>query len=251
MLPGLLNSRFGLHVGAYRFVLCMAVVMAARVAHCAEVVTLRNGFAVTCTSREMAGAGTMRLYLPTSGTEAGNYMDVPLASIITIEATVEPVPPIATSATAAGSKTDLAELLQTAGSQHNVNVALLASVIKAESAGNAHAVSRVGARGLMQLMPATAAKLGVKDSFAPGDNVNGGSAYLDGLLTRYHNNIALAVAAYNAGPGAVDHYRGIPPFRETRVYVARVLREFNRLVVTQATSAVPATAAALPGRVSR
>jgi soluble lytic murein transglycosylase-like protein len=90
------------------------------------------------------------------------------------------------------------------------------------------AVSRTGARGLMQLMPGTASAMGVEDSFRPEQNIAGGTAYLDALLTRYHDNVALALAAYNAGPGAVDKYHGVPPYRETRAYVARVIREYNR-----------------------
>jgi len=82
----------------------------------------------------------------------------------------------------------------------------------------------------MQLMPSTAAGLGVSDSFEPRQNVRGGSAYLDALLTRYHDNMALALAAYNAGPAAVDKYHGIPPYHETQAYVARVIHEFNRRV---------------------
>ncbi len=124
-------------------------------------------------------------------------------------------------------------MLARAGRQHNVDVDLLASVVKAESNGNAYAVSRAGAQGLMQLMPGTAAGLGVRNSFAPDQNVQGGSAYLDALLTRYHNNLAKALAAYNAGPEAVDRYSGIPPYRETRAYVARVIHEFNRRVLAR------------------
>ena len=80
----------------------------------------------------------------------------------------------------------------------------------------------------MQLMPATASEMGVQDAFRPDQNIAGGTAYLDELLTRYRDNIALALAAYNAGPGAVDRYHGVPPYRETKEYVARVIREFNR-----------------------
>ena len=119
-------------------------------------------------------------------------------------------------------------MLARAGALHNIDTDLLASVVQAESNGNALAVSRAGARGLMQLMPATASTLNVHNSFAPEENIGGGAAYLDQLLTRYSDNIALALAAYNAGPAAVDRYHGIPPYAETRAYVARVIREFNR-----------------------
>jgi soluble lytic murein transglycosylase-like protein len=96
----------------------------------------------------------------------------------------------------------------------------------------------------MQLMPATATSLGVTDSFQPDQNVRGGSAYLDALLTKYHDNLALALAAYNAGPAAVEKYHGIPPYSETRAYVARVIHEFNRRVLArealaQRTAATP------------
>ena len=126
------------------------------------------------------------------------------------------------------SRADIGEILSRASHERNVDVDLLASIVKAESGGNTRAVSRTGARGLMQLMPATAANLGVHDSFHPEQNVRGGSTYIDSLLVRYHDNLALALAAYNAGPAAVDKYHGIPPYRETRAYVARVIHEFNR-----------------------
>jgi soluble lytic murein transglycosylase-like protein len=119
-------------------------------------------------------------------------------------------------------------MLAHAGTEHNIDEDLLASLVRAESGGHVRAVSRTGARGLMQLMPKTADELGVKDSFQPEENIAGGSAYLDSLLTRYHDNVALALAAYNAGPAAVDRYHAVPPYRETRAYVARVIREFNR-----------------------
>jgi soluble lytic murein transglycosylase-like protein len=130
--------------------------------------------------------------------------------------------------------------LSHAGEQHDIDVELLASIVHAESDGRANAVSRTGAQGLMQLMPGTARNLGVKDSFQPDQNINGGTAYLDALLTRYHDNLALALAAYNAGPAAVDRYRGIPPYRETRAYVARVMTEFKRRKLVAERSAVAA-----------
>jgi len=204
-------------------------------AHAAERVTLRNGFEVHCDHHAQAD-GHVRLYL-TVGED--NYIEFPPAEIITVEQVTD-LPPQPVSANAAPASTsnrnaalspaDLHEMLVKAGNAHNLDVDLLASVVKAESGGNARAVSPAGARGLMQLMPSTAAGLGVEDSFKPDQNVRGGSAYLDALLTRYHDNLSLALAAYNAGPLAVDKYHGIPPYRETQAYVARVIHEFNRRV---------------------
>jgi soluble lytic murein transglycosylase-like protein len=144
-----------------------------------------------------------------------------------------PAPTLGPAKEAKLSPADLHEMLARAGGEHNLDVDLLASLVKAESGGNVRAVSRAGARGLMQLMPGTALELGVKDSFKPDQNVSGGSAYLDALLTRYRDNLALALAAYNAGPAAVDRYRGIPPYSETCAYVARVIHEFNRRVLAR------------------
>ena len=205
-------------------------------AHAAEHITLRNGFELTCDHRGSEGsatnadAGQVRLFLDAA---EGNYIDVAPDEIMQTEL----VPPVPVAAVAKpmppASKVDLSpselrELLSSAGAEHDLDVDLLASLVHAESSSHAHAVSRAGAQGLMQLMPATAAQLGVKDSFAPEANVHGGTAYLDSLLKRYHDNLALALAAYNAGPGAVDRYHGVPPYRETRAYVARIIHEFNR-----------------------
>lgn len=198
-----------------------------------EHVTLRNGFGMDCDHHAVV-EGQMRLYL-NSG--ESSFIVLRPEEVSGIEIVPDPPPSAASpvamapaAPTAALTHADLHEMLSNAGHAHNVDVDLLASVVKAESAGNPHAVSKAGARGLMQLMPSTATDLGVQDSFEPAANLRGGSSYLDALLTKYHENLALALAAYNAGPAAVDKYHGIPPYHETRVYVARVIHEFNRRV---------------------
>jgi soluble lytic murein transglycosylase-like protein len=194
-----------------------------------ERVTLRNGFSYDCARREAVDTNHVRLYLADETGSSSNFIDLPATAIATVEPLPDPPKPAAThAAQPQTSSANVNDLLAHAGAQHNIDVELLASVVKAESGFHPNAVSRTGARGLMQLMPATARTLGVNDAFQPDQNIAGGAAYLDYLLTRYHNDISLALAAYNAGPGAVDRYHGVPPFRETRAYVARVENEFIR-----------------------
>jgi soluble lytic murein transglycosylase-like protein len=131
--------------------------------------------------------------------------------------------------------TDIREI----ASRHGVDPTLVESVIRAESAFNPAAVSRTGARGLMQLMPKTAVALGVRDSFNPRENIEGGVRHLRYLLDRYPGNVSLAVAAYNAGEAAVDQYRGIPPYTETQQYVQRVLQRGGGGGVWSGRSALP------------
>ncbi|WP_317995165.1 lytic transglycosylase domain-containing protein [Vulcanimicrobium alpinum] len=109
-----------------------------------------------------------------------------------------------------------------------VDPALLKAVIANESAFDANATSKVGAQGLMQLMPETAAAMGVRDAYDPVQNVAGGARYLRGLLDRFGGNERLAVAAYNAGPGAVEKYGDVPPYAETQTYVNNVLASFDQ-----------------------
>lgn len=117
-------------------------------------------------------------------------------------------------------------LIQEQAQTQGVDADLLKAVMKNESNFNPKAVSAVGAQGLMQLMPGTAAGLGVKNSFDPAQNIQGGAKYLKGLLTKYQD-VPKAVAAYNAGPGAVDKYQGIPPYQETTRYVKKVMQSYQ------------------------
>jgi soluble lytic murein transglycosylase-like protein len=203
-------------------------------AHAIERVNLTNGFTIDCARHEQADSDHIRLIYAT-----GSQL-LRAAEIASIDILPDPPhPPNAPSALAStvavpSEFADLTGLIATAGVQRDIDVDLLASIIHNESGFHVKAVSPAGARGLMQLMPATARNLGVQDSFNPGQNINGGAQYLSGLLKRYYDprgdafGLELALAAYNAGPGAVDRYHGIPPYRETRAYVARVLNEFVR-----------------------
>lgn len=110
----------------------------------------------------------------------------------------------------------------------NVDPSLIKAIIANESGFNANATSNVGAQGLMQLMPGTASGLGVTDAYDPAQNVWGGTRYIRGLLDRFGGNTELAVAAYNAGPGAVEKYNGVPPYAETQNYVQNVLASFAK-----------------------
>jgi soluble lytic murein transglycosylase-like protein len=246
-------------------------------AYAAEHITLRNGAELDCVRREPLG-DRVRLYLITSTPAASadaNYVEVSASAVLRVESIPDPPPPPAaasapaaevgaphlapeiwvgnpgrpaSSSSAPFTPAQMTQMLARAGAAHNIDADLLASVVQAESAGNPFAVSRAGAQGLMQLMPSTASQLNVHNSFQPEENIGGGTAYLDQLLTRYDPNndargLALAVAAYNAGPAAVDRYHGIPPYPETRAYVARIIREFNRRKRAASTSH-PALAAA-------
>ncbi len=115
------------------------------------------------------------------------------------------------------------EMIGEASSSHGLPQSLIKAVIHAESAFNPKAISPKGARGLMQIMPQTGAELGLTNFFDPLENIRAGSKYLAFLLEKFNGNLVLAVAAYNAGPGAVEEYKGIPPYAETRSYVRRVL----------------------------
>jgi len=223
-----------------------AIIFAATAAHAGERITLSNGFDLTCDHSAEVG-NKVRLYMDSG---SANFIEVSPSQItssqpITLPAAQPPTPAPSTSE-ANLTPAELNQLLTSAGQAHDLNVDLLASVVREESGGHPRAISRAGAQGLMQLMPATAAQLGVADTFAPGQNIRGGTAYLDSLLRRYHDNLALALAAYNAGPVAVDRWHGIPPYRETQLYVARVIHEFNRRIAARKAHNLTQVATVLP-----
>ncbi|MBE7707695.1 MAG: lytic transglycosylase domain-containing protein [Cyanobacteria bacterium SIG27] len=124
------------------------------------------------------------------------------------------------------SKEAILGYIKDASEKYGVEEKLIQAVVKQESGYNPDAISHVGAQGLMQLMPATAKDLGVKDAFNPKENIDGGVKYLRKMLDKYHGNKILALAAYNAGPGAVDKYDGVPPYKETQNYVKSILAQY-------------------------
>jgi len=118
-------------------------------------------------------------------------------------------------------------IIQQASVQFGIDPHLIRAVIEAESGCDSRAVSSKGAQGLMQLMPGTAQEMAVQDPFDPAENIFGGTRYLSVLLKRFNNDKVLALAAYNAGPEAVETYKGVPPFAETREFVKRVMQRYQ------------------------
>lgn len=211
-----------------------------------DVAVLRNGFSINFERKEIKGEIT-RLYV------RGGFVDVPSSEIASFEQVPDDSPdvpaahPPAVNAAAAaqpaiqpGSSNanvafggDLDQVVREASTRYRLDPDFVNSVIKAESNFQVHAVSPKGAQGLMQLMPATAAQLGVSNPFDPKANVEAGTAYLSYLLDLYHDDAVKALAAYNAGAHRVDQYHGVPPYMETREYVAKIVRDFNAKKLAQ------------------
>ena len=126
-------------------------------------------------------------------------------------------------------KADIDELIDAFGEKYDIDSDFIKAIIKQESGFNANATSKKGAMGLMQLMPKTAESLGVIDAYNPSENIEGGVKYLKSLLEKYDNNKEMALAAYNAGPGAVKKYGGIPPYKETQNYINAIMGTYNKV----------------------
>jgi soluble lytic murein transglycosylase-like protein len=194
---------------------------------------LRNGFSIQHNRRVILGTVT-RLYITQ---DQSSFVDIPTAEIDHIETAPDapagnPVSridqPAINQNQVAAHPFDLAETVKTASGEYQLDPDLVTSVIRAESDFNVRAVSPKGAQGLMQLMPQTATNLGVHNAFDPEANVHAGTRYLRELLERYNFDLIKALAAYNAGPERVEQYNGVPPYYETRAYVARIVRDFNK-----------------------
>ncbi len=215
-----------------QFALLFAAVAAPSFISAADLAILQNGFEIRHEQRESIGANT-RLYL--SDDLAVGYVDVPTDQILRYEHdnSIKPRPIALERPDPKPATADIKAMVDEASKTHSIDPDLINSVIHAESRFNPRAVSPKGAQGLMQLMPGTALQLGVNDAFDPHANVNAGTRYLNDLLLRYNDDMVKALAAYNAGPHRVDKYKGVPPYRETRSYVANIIRDFNQKKLAQ------------------
>ncbi|MHB8215267.1 MAG: lytic transglycosylase domain-containing protein [Candidatus Sulfotelmatobacter sp.] len=210
----------------------------------ADSAVLRNGFSIRHERRQVIGTVT-RLFL--DGDDA-SFVDIPTIEIDHFETAPDKAtaqPPAAQLKMQASAKPvehplDLDEVVRAASGTYRLDPDLVNSVIRAESGFNVRAVSPKGAQGLMQLMPQTASQLGVQNAFDPQANVEGGTRYLRELLERYNFDLIKALAAYNAGPGRVEQYGGVPPYYETKAYVARIVRDFNQKKLAAKAAAQPA-----------
>ncbi len=234
-------------LSAYRSLAVAALfLVAALPCFAGQVAVLKNGFSIRHIRHEVGGDVT-RLYVSADGS---SFVDVATAQIDHFEDA--PDMPASDSLHSASSSrqpasgavlraassasggfpgrphTDLTKVVNEASGRYRLDPDLVNSVIKAESGFNVRAVSPKGAQGLMQLMPGTASQLGVPNAFDPAANVEGGTKYLRELMELYNFDLVKALAAYNAGPQRVRQFGGVPPYYETRAYVARIVKDFNK-----------------------
>ena len=148
----------------------------------------------------------------------------PMIALLPASKALQPKIDVDTQFEAVPAKEAYEDIIQEAAKTYDLDPSLIRAVMQAESAFHPYVVSRAGAEGLMQLMPALADEMGVTDSFDPRENIMGGARYLKQLLDMHNGNIALTLASYNAGPGNVRRYRGVPPFKETRSYVKKITK---------------------------
>jgi len=214
-------------------------------ASAAEVAVLKNGYTIRHENREELGELT-RLYI---SADRSSFVDISTADVERFEKDDSPVFPSTPAEVAAApakvksvakgkaspkaSAQEIADAIGSASSRYRLDPDFVSSVVSAESGYNSRAVSPKGAQGLMQLMPGTASQLGVDNAFDPAKNTEGGTRYLRMLLERFHFDVAKALAAYNAGPLRVDQHNGVPPYLETRKYVARIINDYNRKKLAQ------------------
>ena len=192
----------------------------------AEYIVLQSGLRLHVTGYQLLGE---KYHLQLQG----GWMDVSVADVVKIEpeevfAPIVQPPPAAPVPTAGANQPPYHEFVLAAASHYGVDAELISSVMEVESHFNPRAISAKNARGLMQLLPETAARLGVKDIFDPKENIDAGTHYLHDLLQLYNNDLTLALAAYNAGPDKVQKYGNVPPYRETQSYVKQVKRKYQK-----------------------
>jgi soluble lytic murein transglycosylase-like protein len=198
----------------------------------AEYVVLHSGQRLHVTGYRLLD-GKYRLQME------GGFVEMPGEEVAAIEPeeVFISAPPVATS------KSPFRDLIEAAASRYNVDAELISSVIAAESNFDPKAISRRNARGLMQLLPETATRLGVRNIFDPAENIDAGTHYLSDLLTQYRNDLALTLAAYNAGPLRVQQYGRVPPFAETQLYVRKVRTAYAKRKAATNVASKPSTGA--------
>jgi hypothetical protein len=213
-----------------------------------QVAVLRNGFRVQYARREVSGPA-VRLWLCAG--EGDGYVEIPGGQIdgFEEEQSVIPLVPAAPANVPERAASDMLpvkdrieSLIADAAARYQIDPDFVASVVKVESGFNPTAVSPKGARGLMQLMPRTAAWLGVENALDPAANLEAGTKYLRQLVDQYEGDAVKVLAAYNAGPQRVEQYGGIPPYRETRAYVARIIDDYKRKKLQQQAHSTAAAA---------